>query len=71
MSPRLVPVDSNPEQPISGYAKNAMSRLWQNAEDRETGTEAVVAIRARHQHKLEAKAEKNSGRVKRFLLGRS
>jgi uncharacterized protein YbjQ (UPF0145 family) len=36
-------------QPESSYANNAMTRLWRNADDRETGAEAVVAIRARRQ----------------------
>jgi hypothetical protein len=48
MSPRLVAVDGQ-KQPESSYANNAMTRLWQNAQDRETGAEAVLAIRARRQ----------------------
>jgi uncharacterized protein YbjQ (UPF0145 family) len=59
MSPRLAAVDT-PEQPHSSFANNAMTRLWQNAPDRETGAEAVVAIRARRQQ-AEADA-KRSGR---------
>jgi hypothetical protein len=48
-----------------------MTRLWQNAQDRETGAEAVEAIRARRQQELEAKSKKRAGRLQRFLLGRS
>jgi hypothetical protein len=48
-----------------------MTRLWQNAQDRETGAEAVEAIRARRQEELEAVTERQGGRWQRFLLGRS
>jgi len=58
MSPRLVAVDGQ-KQPESSYANNAMTRLWQNAQDRETGAEAVVAIRARRQQ-LESGTEKGA-----------
>jgi hypothetical protein len=46
-----------------------MTRLWQNAEDRETGAEAVEAIRARRQQEREPDAARQSGRLRRFLLG--
>lgn len=68
MSPRLVPVDSQ-EQPESRFAKDTMARLWKNAQDRETGAEAIVAIRARRQQELEAKTEKRAGTWQRFLRG--
>jgi hypothetical protein len=48
-----------------------MTRLWQNAHDRETGAQAVEAIRARRQQEVEANANKQAGRVQRFLRGRS
>jgi Skp family chaperone for outer membrane proteins len=60
-----------PDQPESSFATNPMTRLWQNAQDRETGAEAVEAIRARRQQELEAKSKKRAGRLQRFLLGRS
>lgn len=69
MSPRLVAVDSS-DQPQSSYANNAMTRLWQNAPDRETGAEAVEAIRARRQQEREPAAQAEGGRLRRFLLGR-
>jgi hypothetical protein len=47
-----------------------MTRLWQTAPDRETGAEAVEAIRARRQRELEAKAERKKGR-RRFFRGGS
>jgi hypothetical protein len=47
-----------------------MTRLWQNAQDRETGAEAVEAIRARRQQQLEAEAQKH-GHRRRFRRGRS
>jgi uncharacterized protein YbjQ (UPF0145 family) len=71
MSPRLVSVDSQEQPAASTFKNNAMARLWENAQDRETGAEAVVAIRARHQNDVEAKTEKHAGRLQRFLLGRS
>ena len=52
---RLVAVQRQ-AQPESSYANNPMTRLWKNAQDRETGAEAVEAIRARHQQQLEADA---------------
>jgi len=71
MSPRLVAVDGQEQPAASAFKNDAMTRLWKNAQDRETGAEAVVAIRARHQNDVEAKTEKNAGRLQRFLLGRS
>jgi len=71
MSPRLVAVDGQEQPAASAFANNAMARLWENAQDRETGAEAVVAIRARHQNEVEAKIEKKAGRLQRFLPGRS
>jgi hypothetical protein len=59
------------EQPESSFANDAMTRLWQNAQDRETGAEAVEAIRARRQQELEAVTERQGGGWQRFLLGRS
>jgi hypothetical protein len=38
-----VPVGEEP----SSYASDPMTHLWQDAEDRETGAEAVESIRAR------------------------
>ena len=68
MSPRLVPVGSQ-EQPESRFAKDTMARLWKNAQDRETGAEAIAALRARRQLELEAKTEKRAGNWQRFLRG--
>jgi hypothetical protein len=34
----------------SSYLNDPMTRLWQDAEDRDTGAEAVEAIRARRQN---------------------
>jgi Skp family chaperone for outer membrane proteins len=70
MSPRLVAVASQ-EQPESPFAKDALARLWENAQDRETGAGAVEAIRARRQQELAAKAEKRPGHWSRFLRGGS
>ena len=56
MSPRLVAVDGQEQPAASTFTNNAMARLWENAQDRETGAEAVVAIRARHQNEIEAPA---------------
>jgi hypothetical protein len=70
MSPRLVVTDSQ-EQPESRFAKDTMARLWKNAQDRETGAEAVEAIRARWQQEREASAAKHGGRLQRFIRGRS
>ena len=70
MSSHLVPGGSQ-EQPESRFAKDAMARLWMDAQDRETGADAVEAIRARRQQELEAKAEKRSGHWLRFLRGGS
>ena len=70
MSPRLVAVDGQEQAAASTSKNDAMARLWENAQDRETGAEAVVAIRARQKNEVEANAEKNAGRLQRFLLGR-
>lgn len=70
MSPRLVPVESQ-EQPESRFANDKMARLWKDAQDRETGAEAVAAIRARRQQELEVKSEKRAGSWQRFLRGGS
>jgi hypothetical protein len=70
MSPRLVAVGSQ-EQPESRFAKDTMARLWQDAQDRETGADAVAAVRARRQQELEAKTVKRSGHWARFLRGGS
>jgi len=51
------------EQSESSYANNAMTRLWRNGQDRETGAEAVEAIRARRQGQLEAD-QKPGGRLR-------
>ena len=53
---------AEPEQP---FADNAMTLAWQNAEDRETGAEAVIELQARRRQKLE-EAKKKRGRL-RFL----
>lgn len=58
--PQLVTEDE--EAPTSNFANHAMTRLWQNAQDRETGTEAIEAIRARRQQELDARVEKRHGR---------
>jgi hypothetical protein len=70
MSPRLVATDSE-EQPESRFAKDTMARLWKNAQDRETGAEAVEAIRARRRQEREAGASDQGGRWQRFIRGRS
>jgi hypothetical protein len=70
MSPRLVATDSE-EQPESRFAKDTMARLWKNAQDRETGAEAVEAIRARRRQEREASAANQGGRLQRFIRGRS
>ena len=49
-------------QSESSYANNAMTRLWRNDQDRETGTEAVEAIRARRQEQRDADSRKQAGR---------
>jgi hypothetical protein len=71
MSPRLVPVEPSDDSK-STFANDAMTLLWQNAQDRETGAEAVVAIRAaRRQPQDEPDTEApRSSRLRRFLLGR-
>ena len=68
MERRLVAVERQ-DKSASSFANNAMTRLWQDAQDRETGAEAVQAIRARRQQELDAGAKKRSGRW-RFLGGR-
>jgi hypothetical protein len=70
MSPRLVAV-GNQEQPESRSAEDAMARLWQDAQERETGSGAVEAIRAHRQQELEAQAVKRSGHWPRFRRGGS
>jgi hypothetical protein len=45
----------------SSYANDAMTRLWRNADDRETGAEAVEALRARRQAQREADSQKQGG----------
>jgi hypothetical protein len=67
MSPRLVPVESS-ASPESRFNKDAMARLWQNAQDRETGAEAVEEIRARRK-RLESEARKPGGLRQRFRRG--
>lgn len=49
-------------QSESSYANNAMTRLWRNDQDRETGVEAIEAIRARRQEELDAASKKPGGR---------
>jgi DNA polymerase III psi subunit len=51
----------NVKQSESSYANNAMTRLWRNDQDRETGAEAVEAIRARRQEQLQAEPQKRRG----------
>jgi hypothetical protein len=68
MSPRLAAVDSQSE-PEKPFKDNLMARLWESAPDRDTGADAVVAIRTRLQQPAQ-RGSKHSGRVKRFLLGR-
>jgi uncharacterized protein YbjQ (UPF0145 family) len=58
------------ERSDSSFANHALTRLWQNASDRETGAEAVVAIRARMQEERESKTKKRSRRSF-FRRGRS
>jgi hypothetical protein len=65
----MAPV-GNPDQPESSFANDAMTRLWRNAQDRETGAEAVAAIRARQQQQLEAEGQKHGSR-RHFRRGRS
>jgi hypothetical protein len=40
----------NRELPESNLADDPMTRLWQDADDRETGAEAVEAMRARRKN---------------------
>jgi hypothetical protein len=51
---------SSDEQPPSNFADDPMTRLWQGADDRDTGHEAVEAIRARR--KTLGQASENSRR---------
>ena len=55
------PVLQDEEPPPSDLA-NALTELWQNAQDRETGSEAIEAIRARRQQELGSREEKQGGR---------
>jgi hypothetical protein len=66
----MSPADKSTDQSESSYANNAMTRLWRNAEDRETGAEAVEAIRARRQAERESDS-KNPGGGWRFRRTRS
>jgi hypothetical protein len=66
--PRLVPVEPSDDSK-STFANDAMTLLWQDAQDRDTGAEAVVALRARQQQP-EPETPKQSGKLRRFLLGR-
>jgi hypothetical protein len=68
MSPRLAAV-GNPDQPASSFANDPMTRLWRDAQDRETGAEAVAAIRARRQQQLEAEAQKRVSRRRFWRAG--
>jgi len=52
------------EQSKSTFANDPMTRLWQNAQDRETGAEAVEEIRARRRN-LGPQAPKKSGLLHR------
>jgi hypothetical protein len=67
VSPRLVAVE-NSNDSESTFKNDPVARLWANAQDRETGAEAVVAIRARRQQ-VEPVAEQKVGRLQRFLRG--
>ena len=58
------------KQPDSSFGNDAMTRLWRDAPDRETGAEAVEAIRARRQEERSSKAAKPNGRWS-FRRGRS
>ena len=69
MERRAVHVERQ-EQPDSSFGNDAMTRLWRNAPDRETGAEAVEAIRARRQEERDSKTEKHGGRWL-FRRGRS
>jgi len=70
-TPRQLPVTQLPgrgdkqQQPDSSFTNNAMTRLWKNAEDRETGAEAVEAMRARWRE-LEDQSAKQNGRKRWF-----
>jgi hypothetical protein len=44
----LTAVSGKQQQPQSTFADDPMTRLWKDAADRDTGHEAVEAIRARH-----------------------
>jgi hypothetical protein len=68
MPPRLV-AEEGSERGESRFANDAMARLWQNAQDRETGAEAVAAIRA-GRLEPETVAKGQGGRWLRFLRGR-
>lgn len=61
MDRRLKPVKRQ-EQPDSSFGNDAMTRLWRNAPDRQTGADAVEAIRARRQEERDSKTEKQGGR---------
>jgi hypothetical protein len=56
MSPRLVAVGDSSESE-STFKNDPMARLWKNAQDRETGIEAVIALREWKQQ-LEPRAER-------------
>lgn len=55
-----LPAAKAEEQPSSNFANDPLTRLWQGADDRGTGAEAVEALRA--QRRLEAPAEKKRSR---------
>ena len=59
MSPRLVSVGDSDDSE-STFKNDPMVRLWRNAQDRETGVEAVIALREWKQQ-LEPRAEKQGG----------
>lgn len=56
------PALEDEELPPSNFANQAMTRLWRNAQDRETGTEAIEAIRARRRQERTAPGGKRKGR---------
>lgn len=58
-------------QPQSNFADHPMTRLWQDADDRETGAEAIEALRARRQHEAQTKGRRRRNRDGRDLPGSS
>jgi hypothetical protein len=52
----------SPNEPERRFTDDRIARLWENAQDRETGADAIAAMRARQQ----LEAEKRGGGWHRF-----